>query len=341
MSRYPAPFKENRMEALLSQNKTISGSETGIEKRLCGVAKNEDGFVIIVVMFVIALLFPIVISFTAKTQINLLQAGNFRDSIQALRLARSGVEGAMGLLRMDDASYDALTDDWAMPFPAIAVGEGKLIVKIEDEDRRIDINQLVKDGINVNPDVDKHLRSLITRLGGKPEIVDALIDWMDVDSEVYGSFGAEDEYYKELGYYPKNGPLHSLDELFLIKGFDEDILVSKDLKDFITVAPTDGKINVNTAEIEVLYDIHDELREGLVEEIVRHRQENEFKNNDDIKNVIGITQNIPAALLGRIKVNSLVFTVHSSCSIDRITKHVDAVLRRDGKMVTVISWREY
>jgi len=304
---------------------------------------NERGFVLITVMLVIALLFPIVLTFTARTQVNLLQAGNFRDNVQALRLARSGVEGAMGLLKMDDASYDALTDKWAMSFPAVAVGDGKLTVDIVDEDSKLNISSLVdSNGVNIDLYVENRLRKLITRLGGKQEIVDALIDWIDVNNEPFGGHGAEDEYYKPFGYYTKNGALDSIDELYLVRGFDKDLLVDKGLKDYITVAPTDTKkINVNTAKKEVLYDIHDELREGLVEEIVRYRNEKEFKNVVDVKNVIGINDNIYAKILPYIKVNSTVFTVHSKYTLYKVTKNVDALLRRDGKIVSIISWREY
>jgi general secretion pathway protein K len=305
-------------------------------------ANNERGYVLIIVMLVIALLFPIVISFNTRTQLNLLQAGNFRDNVQALRLARSGVDGAIGLLKMDDPAYDALTDKWAMAFPTIAVGEGKLTVKVEDEDSKININKLVEsNGVNANVYTEQRLRKLITRLGGKQEIVDALIDWMDINSEPFGSQGAEDEYYKALGYYTKNGPLDSLDELYLIKGFDKDLLVDKRLKDYITIAPTDGKINVNTAQIEVLYDIHDEIREGLVDEIIRYRIEKEFKNVTDVKNAIGINDTLYAKMAPYIKVNSTIFTVHSKYTIYKVTKNVDAVLKRDGKNISTISWREY
>lgn len=305
-------------------------------------AKNEKGFVLIVVMLVIALLFPIVLTFNARTQVNLLQAGNFKDNVQALRLARSGVEGAMGILKMDNPDYDAKTDTWAMVFPAIGVGDGKLTVDIVDEDSKININQLVEsNGINVNVYVENRLRRLVARLGGEQEMVDALIDWMDANNEPFGRRGAEDEYYKTLGYHTKNGPLDSLDELYLVRGFDKDLLVDKNLKNYITVAPTDGKINVNTAKIDVLYDIHVELREGLIEEIVSYRDEKEFRSIVDVKNTIGITDNLYAKILPYIKVNSTIFTVHSKYTLYKVTKNVDALLKRDGKKVAIISWREY
>jgi general secretion pathway protein K len=228
-----------------------------------------------------------------------------------------------------------------MEFPQLAVAGGGLSVKIVDEDSKININRLVRDnGIDVEPYVDTRLRQLITRLGGKQEIVDALIDWIDIDGEVKGTYGAEDEYYKKMNLTPKNGPLDSLDELFMVRGFDKELLVDKGLKYYITVAPTDGKINVNTAPIEVLFDISPTLREGLAEEILRHRVEKEYKNVTDVISTIGIDATTAADLSKYIKVNSTIFTVISKFRIGRVIKTVEAVLQRNEKATSVISWRE-
>jgi general secretion pathway protein K len=304
--------------------------------------RSEQGFVLVTVLVVIALLFPVIMVFYSKTQLNLVQAANFRDSIQAVRTARSGVEGAIGLLRSDDMTYDAKSDRWAMQFPTISVGGGTLEVKIDDEDGKLNINRIVAEKTSaVNADTDRQLRMLIKRLGGKPEIVDALIDWLDADNEVKGDNGAEDDYYKDLGYKPKNGPLDSIGELLLVRGFDEDLLSKKGLKNYITVAPTDGKINANTSPVEVLYGLHEELREGLVDEIVRYREERAFKDLTDLKNAIGITDTLYAKILPSIKVTSSYFAVRSRCTTGSVIKQVEAVLRRDSGSTQAIFWREF
>ena len=69
------------------------------QKRAYKARPNEEGFILITVLLIIALLFPLVLAFNSKVQLNLTQAENFRDSVQALRLARAGVEGAIGILR--------------------------------------------------------------------------------------------------------------------------------------------------------------------------------------------------------------------------------------------------
>jgi general secretion pathway protein K len=304
-------------------------------------ASNQGGFVLVVILMILAILVPVVIIFSSKTQINVLQAANFRDTVQAVRMARSGVEGAMGILTNDDPAYDTLKDTWAMDFPQLSAGGGGLTVKIVDEDSKINLNKLIaENGKDIDTYMDDRLRKLITRLGGKQEIVDALIDWMDIDGEVKGAYGAEDEYYKKMNMLPKNGPLDSLDELFMVRGFDKDLLVDKGLKYYITVAPTDGKINANTAPIEVLYDISDKLREGIAEEIVRHRMEKEYKSINDVISTIGIGQAEQQEVQKYMKVNSAIFTVTSRFKIGKVVKTVDAVLDRKNKTISVISWRE-
>src|SRR5512136_1659347 len=124
-------------------------------KRAFPVPSDEEGFVLITVLLVIAILFPLVLAFTSKVQVNLLQADNFRNSVQAVRLARSGVEGAIGILKADDATYDTLKDTWALEFPTLGVGEGTVQVKINDEDGKIPINQLLlSNGVDVNKDLE-------------------------------------------------------------------------------------------------------------------------------------------------------------------------------------------
>lgn len=305
---------------------------------------------LVTILLVIAILFPLVLAFNSKVQINLLQAANHRDSVQAVRMARSGVEGAIGVLKSDDASFDTIRDAWAMGLPAIGTGDGTLEVKIADEDAKIAVNLLIgTNGIGVNKDLEQQLRTLIEKLGGKAEIVDALIDWIDVNDEVSGSAGAEEEAYREQGYVVKNGPLDSIDELLLVKGFDKELLFDLKLSEYLTVAPvSDGKININTAPPEVLRVVLGTrtvllpvpLNDGDIDDIVRYREEHEFRSVKDLEQVVKISSTQMASITPLIKVSSSFFAVHSVYTVGRVSKNVDALLKREGQTVTTLAWRE-
>ncbi len=379
---------------------------------------DEEGFILVTILLVIAVLLPLILAFNARVQLNLVQAANFRNSIQALRLARSGVEGAIGLLKQSDQSYDGKTSKWAMAFPAFAIADGTVGLTITDEDGKIPINNLVtavkssqsgsastsgtgtsastattgstssatgataasataaigSNALNsatsgsgaagrastaqagsgatqqtVDKDLDARLRSLISQLGGKPEIVDALIDWLDADNDVTGSEGAEEDYYKQLGYDCKNGPLDSLDELLLVRGFDKELLIDRNLRSFLTIAPTDGKINLNTAPPEVLKAVlgtqttalAQPMSESDIQNLVQYREEHDLKDVKDMMSAVKISQTEVGMVTPLVKVSSSYFTVYSKCTIDKVVKNVEALLKRDGTTVTIISWREF
>ncbi len=73
-------------------------------------------------------------------------------------------------------------------------------------------------------------RQLLMGLEGMTEeIADCILDFIDEDDDVR-EFGAEREYYVGLQspYNPPNGPLHSVDELLLVKGVTPGLLYGLD-----------------------------------------------------------------------------------------------------------------
>ena len=345
-------------------------------KRPYKARSNEEGFILVTVLIVIALLFPLVLAFNSRVQLNLTQAENFRNSIQALRMARSGVQGSIGILKASDPTYDSPRSSWATGFPALSLGQGILKVSIVDEDGRIPVNNLVASSTTpstsapgtpantaatgapapataaaatatVNRDLNTQLRAIITTLGGKPEIVDALIDWLDPYNIVTGNAGVEDAYYRGLGYQCKHGPLDSLDELVLVMGFDKELVDDRGFRDYLTIASTDGKINVNTAPLEVLQAVlgtqtgtlAQPLSEADIEDLDRYRNGHDLKSLSDI-NAVKISSGDLSKITPLIKVNSSYFTVSSAYTLGKVTKNVEALLKRSGSTVSIISWRE-
>jgi general secretion pathway protein K len=288
----------------------------------------------------------------------------------------------MGILKQDDPTYDSRRDTWAMSFPSYSLTEGGMLSgSIVDEDGKLPINNVIMTSAQtktptgtaataassaqstastakttatstagqVNNDLVLQVKNLITQFGGRPEITDALIDWIDADSVVTGSEGAEEEYYKPLGYHCKNGPLDSVNELLLVKGFNTELVIDKSLKDYVTVAPTDGKVNVNTAPLEVLKavvgtptsQLAQPLSESDIENLVQYRDQHDIKTINDIQNAVKISQAQVGSVSSILKVNSAYFTVSSKYTIGKVVKNVEALLKRDGSAITIISWREF
>ncbi len=340
---------------------------------------NEKGFILVTVLLVIAVLFPLILAFNSKVQLNLIQAENYRDSIQALRLARRRRGGHRGL-EAGRSQLRSLRDDWSASFrrwPSARVrwrspsstrirdtpqqpgGRTKETEATTTESEsqtaantapaaKTQTTQAAQQTSQVDNNLKARLGALITRLEGKPEVADALADWLDTDSDVTGDQGAEDDYYRQNGYRCKNGALDSVRELSLVRGFEPDWLRAKGLSRFVTVAPTDGKVNVNTASrrscIRVgtkTADLPQPLSESDIEELVRYRDQHDLKTVKDITLAVKISDDQAGKAGPLIKVNSAYFTITSKYTIGRVVKHVEALVVRNGDKVTVRSWREF
>ncbi len=86
------------------------------------------------------------------------------------------------------------------------------------------IDETGKVNINIAPD-----EVLLSLPGMTPELLDTLRDYLDNNDETRPD-GAEQDYYDQLPtpYLIRNGPLTTLEELLLVKGFNASILYGED-----------------------------------------------------------------------------------------------------------------
>ncbi len=90
--------------------------------------------------------------------------------------------------------------------------------------------------LNLNAATETEITRLFTpllldlRIENPDEIVACLLDWLDEDNDPRPGGAEADDYYTllEPGYYPKNGPLDTIDELLLVKGFSAAVLYGED-----------------------------------------------------------------------------------------------------------------
>lgn len=117
-------------------------------------------------------------------------------------------------------------------------------------------------------------------------MADSLYDWLDKDSVISGSGGAEDDDYaaKEYPYLAANSLLTSINELRLIEHFTPEVILT--LKDYVCVLPNNAmhKININTLDEEdskLLQALLGGIDENKAADILSERGEEGFKSIDD------------------------------------------------------------
>ena len=156
------------------------------------------------------------------------------DGYRAKELARAGLEASLLTLRTIPEKF-LFTFGLVANTPRILLNENcneegaciKYYVSysIEPEDGKFNLNHLVK----IDDQPYELYRDILSRLFDTleldPDIVGAIIDWIDINNfESIG--GAEEQYYNSLEppRKIKNAPLYSLSELCVVKGFSHPIL---------------------------------------------------------------------------------------------------------------------
>ena len=210
-------------------------------------------------------------------------------------LTQSGVAIAEMLLEKKNkvsgaSAADEEEDRWKKPALRLKRGqnavideqieEGVVHLEIIPEEARWNVNLLVGS-------VYDEVWEKIFENAGIPqeyysELIDCWNDWIDKDS-LPASDGAEDDYYETLDppYKARNRQIDTVDEMLLIKGFGHAVLNGgvlnpeeqneelqirvRGIKELFTTYG-DGKINVNSAPMEVLMTVPgiDEIAAGAI-----------------------------------------------------------------------------
>src|SRR5262245_8158237 len=297
---------------------------------------NERGVALLLALLVLALLVALILEFDSDARREYREAAAFRDNFKAVVLSRAAVQAARAVLQQDlmrdkqtGQFYDGPTDLWAFPIEKYAIGDGLMTAKIEDERGKLNLNDLANTDPNARKGKILRFKRLFHLLQINPDLVDAIVDWVDAD-DIPEPAGAESNYYQSLRppYRAANAPLQTLREIRLIKGMTPDIM--EKLLQYVTVYPQDGasKVNVNTADSFVLQALDPGITESMAAEIIQARP---FKKTQDLDN-IGSVKEIFARL--RIDpgydIKSDMFSARMSLTVNETTKSGVVVLQRDG-----------
>lgn len=179
------------------------------------------GTILIVTIWIITLLAGMALVFAHTMRIETQATGNRIYQVQSRELANGAIAYAKALAT--DAIDKTLADD-----PQAVGDDWIILIKPDDEqDSSVSYGMIDEAGkVNLNTATQE---MLIKLPGMTEELAAAIIDWRDGDSELTTN-GAEDEYYLTLDepYTAKNGPIESIDELLLVKGFTRQIIYGED-----------------------------------------------------------------------------------------------------------------
>jgi len=309
--------------------------------------RNQRGFALIITLIVTALLVALVTEFIREVYVETTLRRSYRDGEQAVLMADSGIMGGVRLLQtvLATQTYTSLNDVWKSKPLHIEDERGVLDVFIEEESGKLNLNVVAPpSGEYTGTYYAGVLTRLLTRLKLPTDLIDPLADWIDENVDPHRS-GAEANWYQHLKppYSPRNGPLQTLEELRLVKGFTGKTFET--LRPFITVySDTPGSpaapVNINTAPPEILASLDDGLTDDLVLRITDRRKNEPFKTPADLVKVAGLEQ-IATRLQTRITTKGAVYRLMATAKIGETARTIEAVVRMGGGTPQFLYWREY
>lgn len=242
--------------------------------------RNQEGIILIIVLWVLTILMVIVLSFSVMTRSETYATLAFREGLDKKFIAEAGIERGItelfyrnvyrgqGMLEEDKKVWRTDGTAYTVPFSG-----GWFTVRIFDETGKIDINM-------INDLSGIILKNLLINSGVTEQeasaIVDSILDWRDPD-DFKRLNGAESDYYLSLSkpYHAKNARFDTLEELLFVKGINSDILFGRNGKkgiiDFLTIYSNNSVINIISAPKEVLLAVPGFTPE-LVDDIISKRE---------------------------------------------------------------------
>jgi general secretion pathway protein K len=283
--------------------------------QICPPSRTHS-FALIVALLAIFVLSALAAELWYSMQVDMKLAGQSNNEPQLLWLGRSGVELARYVLGQEanipGEPYDALNQLWAggmggpgetngvltsIQLDHFQIGEGWVSLKIIDEERYANINTAAPQLLN------QTLTTMGVDANDIPVVSDSILDWVQPGDNPRLS-GAKNSYYQSLDppYYCKEAPMDDISELLLVKGVtkamydggsQQNSIAPKGFNRSPFQAPSytfglkevftpfsDGKININTADANVLQLIPG-VDETTAEAIIKTREGPNGDNGPD------------------------------------------------------------
>jgi len=302
-------------------------------------APHSKGSALVIVLGLVAVIAGWASSAAYEDMLSLHRAENSLVSNKAELACLSALELVKQGLIQDakDSQTDDLDEQWAQDAPPFPVDDGLVAGSIEDANRYLNINDLINAQGHVDMTMLPVFQRLFSQLQLDSSLVDALVDWMDTDSQTFGYGGAEYDQYFDKSYRIKNAPLDRLAELRMIRGFDAKTV--QILQGSLRVWQKHGAfsaINVNTAQKSVLLAMFPLMNGADMQQLISNRPYTALTSLQTSTWVQGVEAQ---AMLTHLSVASHIFIVRTHAIFGRADRSEEFGLYRQGNKLTWL-WRE-
>jgi len=254
---------------------------------------NANGSAIIAVLVLLTTATTLLGIFIKLNNKNLTQFNYYKVNGTLLLHVNSVEDFASDIIKFDyqnSPNVSSLDESWNNQVPNLSIGSYNISSQLYDLQSKININNLIIstqsiDETNSSSVVNfiqkERLENLFEDLYIDSSKIDAVIDWIDENTETFSSYGAEDDFYlsKDTPYRSANNFILDIDELLLVKGFDMNT-VNK-LKPFITAIAPNDYININTITPTVLKAVHKLIGPINADKIINQRTKMPFGSIKD------------------------------------------------------------
>ncbi|MGF1643529.1 MAG: type II secretion system minor pseudopilin GspK [Thiotrichales bacterium] len=286
--------------------------------------RRSRGVALLSALLVVALATTAAAPMLNQLQMGIRKSGNLFTRDQAHEYLIGIEQFALILLQRDreNNQVDHLDEFWARDLPPLPVEGGTITGRVTDLQSRININSLFDSRGKLDPLTQERLAALFGLLEIPPERVEAVVDWIDPDSEPTGNQGAEDNYYFSSSppYRAANQRYTSPDELRLLR--DLTPTQANALIIAVSVFPGVGNVNINTATDLTLQALG---LEGSALDTVKNARP--FDNLEAFKQL----NLIPNDKLGRISVNTEYFLLEATARIGRAEQRSYSIIHRAAR----------
>jgi general secretion pathway protein K len=301
---------------------------------------NQTGIALVVTLLAVALITALVVEFSYGVYVGTSNLYNWRDSQRLSLLARSGVNVSARMLA-DIIGLREYSHPGYMEFPVENPSKGfpgTIMVTIQDEDAKFNLNALVPETQNIREDDQRSpyncFKRLLNLISLDERIADRIVDWVDSDGEARLS---------DSERRARNSVLLSVDEVLLIPGISRDDYAK--LLPYITVTEKRDNlsININGAEKPILRCLSDKISDKLAQNVIDYRRSNPFQESSQLSNVPGFERDVDIPP-GVIQVKGEYFSIRSTAESGGIKRIIETVLfinRNNSGVQYWKYWKEY